>query len=124
MGRVRISALAVRKSCSIVRTQPTKRLTLSIGSGREGITDLDCTVGHHDTIHQQLKQRTLVCEARASQPLPHTLAECLDVSGQFGHLTVARRIGRKLMLLTLKPGQSGLNLTPPTLVLIKRNDAA
>jgi hypothetical protein len=46
------------------------------------------------------------------------------VSGQFGRLAVLRRIGRKLLLLALKPGQSGLNLTSPTLVLAQRDDAA
>jgi hypothetical protein len=39
-------------------------------------------------------------------------------------LAVSRRIGRKLLLLALKPGQSGLDLTSPTLVLAQRDDAA
>src|SRR3954470_24685255 len=46
------------------------------------------------------------------------------MSGQLGRLAVTRRIGRKLLLLALKPGQSGLDLTSPTLVLAKRDDAA
>jgi hypothetical protein len=46
------------------------------------------------------------------------------VSGQFGHLAASRRIGRKLLLLALKPGQPGLDLAPPTLVFAQRDDAA
>jgi len=46
------------------------------------------------------------------------------MSGQLGGLAVTRRIGRKLLLLTLKSGQSGLDLTSPTLVLAQRDDAA
>jgi hypothetical protein len=46
------------------------------------------------------------------------------VSGQFGHLAVSRRIGRKLILLVPKPGQPGLDLAPPTLVFAQRDDTA
>jgi len=46
------------------------------------------------------------------------------VSGQLGGLAVTRRIGRKLLFLALKPGQSCFDLTSPTLVFAQRDDAA
>src|SRR3712207_2551372 len=111
-------------SASIVGTQSTKGLALAIGAGRQGIADLDRAVGHDDTIHQQFQERTLVLEVRDGQALLHAPAERLDMPRQLGRRAVLLGIARKLLLLAIEPGQSCLDLAPPTLIFGKRDDAA
>ena len=87
---------------SIVRTQPTKRLALAVGTSRDDITDLDGAVGSDHAIDQQFEQRPLLVEAGTCQAVAHTAAEYLGVGCQAGRLTLAFGIVGEFGLLPVQ----------------------
>jgi hypothetical protein len=110
-------------AASIVRTQSAKRPTLAVGAGRDGVADLDRTVGDDHAIDQQLEQRPLPAEVGGRQTLAHAAAERLGVGGQAGRLAPAPGLVLEVVLLAVQGLQPGFGVAPAALVLGQRNHA-
>ena len=82
---------------SIVGTQTTKRFALAVGTGWDGVADLDRTVDDDHAVHQQLEQRPLLAEVCVRQAFAHAVTERLGIGGQAGRLALSLGIVRELM---------------------------
>ncbi len=107
---------------SIVRTQPTKRFALAVGTGRDDVADLDGAVGNDHAIDQQFEQRPLLVEVSACQAVAHAAAERLGMSCQASRLALAFGIVREFGLLPAQRLQPCLGVPAAALVFGHRHD--
>jgi hypothetical protein len=86
----------------IVCTQSTKRLALTLESGREGVSYFDFAIGDDDAVNEEFEQRPLALEVRGLQSLADTPAESIRVGGKARGLVSAVNVTQEILLLPLQ----------------------
>jgi hypothetical protein len=106
----------------VVFTQLTKAGVFTLVASGQHVADLDVAIGDNHAVDEQQHELPALLEGGRGKPVLHARAEGLEGCGDAGELLLTRSVAAELLLLAGQGLDALLEIAPPPLILIERNN--